>query len=182
MGAAIKESSLTTNLRCRVINRSAAFDYNGGSELNLLRRVCNRQAPMQLGRIWKYGIAVLLALSCAVTWVWYYRIYEPKHLMRPFNVAVTVDGHPINAEAYIGQPTDNEAEAYVLVHAPNLGDYLLNFDQESYRVTSEHDYTRGKQQIWLLKPMQEGRFQSPSSMKLNEYIIESNGHLVDIRF
>ncbi|MGA3132149.1 MAG: hypothetical protein ABSD59_15190 [Terracidiphilus sp.] len=137
---------------------------------------------MQFRRIWKYGIPVLMVLSCAAVGIWCFRAYVPKHLMRQFDIAVTVDGHPIKAEAYIGQPTDSEAEAYVLVHTPSVGDYLLNFDSESYREASEHEYIRAKQQAWFLKPMQEGRFEPPSRMKLNEYIIVSHGHLVTIQF
>ncbi len=102
--------------------------------------------------------------------------------MKRFNVAVTVDGHPISTEAYIGQPTDQEAQAYVLVHVPNVGDYVLNFDEESYREASEHEYIHGKQQVWFLKPMQEGRFELPSGMKSDEYILTSRGHLLTIKF
>jgi hypothetical protein len=137
---------------------------------------------MKFHRGWKYGIPVLVVLSCAVVWILYSRIYAPKHMMWPFEVAVTVDGHPTDAEAYIGQPADNEEEAYVLVHTPNVGDYLLNFDRETYREASENEYIRGKQKVWFLKPMREGQFEPPSRMKMNEYIIMSHGHLVDIRF
>jgi hypothetical protein len=53
------------------------------------------------------------------------------------------------------------------------GDYLLSFDNESYREASKQEYIRRKQRAWFLKPMQEGLFESPSQMKLNEYIIVS---------
>ena len=122
-------------------------------------------------------------LSAAVVWVWCSVTYLPEHLMRRTHwVTVTVDGHPTNADVYLGQPTEQVAEAYVLVHAPSLGDYLLNFENESYREASEHEFIRGEGRVWFLKRMQEGRFNSPAQMKLNKYVISSRGHVVTIQF
>jgi hypothetical protein len=142
-----------------------------------------RLVSMRISRRSRYAILATAVLSSVVGWAWYSFVYSPKHLLRRINWAtVTVDGREVAADVYIGQPTDNEADAFVLVHLPNAGDFLLNLDDESYRESSEHEYIRGKQRAWSLKPMQEGRFLSPSQMKLNEYIIVSHGHGVDVHF
>ena len=138
---------------------------------------------MHIGRQSRFAIVTLVVLFCTVGWIWYFRIYAPKHLMRQIHdVAVTVDDHLIAADTYVGQPTENEAQAYVLVHTPNVGDFLLNFESESYRESSAREYILGKQRAWFLKPMQAGRFQPPSEMRLNRYIIVSQGHRVTIQF
>lgn len=57
-------------------------------------------------------------------------------------VTVMVDGRPVRADAYIGHPTENEAEAIALVQVPGAGDYFLNFEEEQYREASDHEFIR----------------------------------------
>lgn len=96
---------------------------------------------------------------------------------------VEVDGTPVQAEVYIGNPTDNEADAFLLVHLPNAGDYFLSFGNENYRVATNKEYIRLRRHAWTLKPIGYGQFVKPMPFdRLNEFRISSGGHLVAVRF
>jgi len=95
----------------------------------------------------------------------------------------TVDGHPVPAKFYIGDPTDNEAEAFLLADVPGTGGYLLSFGNEKYREISPAEYIRVSRAVWTLKPIESADFFVPLPFeRLNEYRIMSRGHLVTIRF
>jgi hypothetical protein len=139
---------------------------------------------MYIGRRFKHAMIVLVAFSCATGCLWYSISWVPKHLLRRICWAtVNVDGHAANADVYMGHPTGEECEAYVLVHVPSAGDYFLNFDNESYREASEYEYIRTKRLLWFFKPMQEGSFKlPPQAIRINTYMIVSHGHSVEIQF
>ena len=108
-----------------------------------------------------------------------------RHWMTQVNwVTVEVDGlEAVQAESYIGNPTDNEADAFLLVHSPDAGDYILSFGNESYRVATSKEYIRLRRHAWTLKPIGDGQFINPMPFeRLNEYRISSGGHLVKVRF
>jgi hypothetical protein len=73
-------------------------------------------------------------------------------------VTVTVDDRPVRADVYIGQPTENQAEAIALVQVPGAGDYFLDFEEERYREASDHEFIRLGNNVWTLKSMRDGRF------------------------
>ena len=110
--------------------------------------------------------------------------YERAHWMTQVNWAtVKVDDRPVQTEVYIGNPTDNEAEAFLLVHSPEVGDYFLSFGNENYRVATKKEYIHLRQHVWILKPIGDGQFVNPMPFeRLNEFRISSGGHLVTVRF
>ena len=73
-------------------------------------------------------VAGLLLMVFIVVGFWFF--YAPTHWLAPFTGAVSVDEHIVEANLYIGHPTDNEAEAIAFVHVPGIGDYVLDFEQE----------------------------------------------------
>jgi hypothetical protein len=121
-----------------------------------------------------------LALIAGVIWL----IYAPAHWLTPFTGTVTVDEHPAQADLYIGHPTNSEAEAIAFVHVPGVGDYFLDFDQETYREASSKEFVRFKRGVWTFAPMNEGRFVPPLPFPgINEFHLPpTNGHTVTVQF
>ena len=97
---------------------------------------------------------------------------------------VAVDDRPVQADVYIGHPTQNEAEAIAFVHAPRVGDYFLDFEGEGYREASKHEYVRFNRGVWTFRPMNKGRFGTLLPFrKVNELrFSSSNRHTVVVQF
>lgn len=127
-------------------------------------------------------IAGLLLLLLVVGAFWF--VYAPAHWLRPFVGTVTVDGHPAQADLYIGHPTDSEAEAIAFVHVPGVGDYFLNFEEEKYREATSKESIRFQRGVWTFAPMNEGRFSQPLPFRaINEFHLPpSSGHTVIVQF
>jgi hypothetical protein len=111
--------------------------------------------------------------------------YAPAHYMKRVNwLKVDVDHSVVSADAYAGEPTHREAETYVLVHVPNIGNYLLNFEEEKYREVSSREFFRVRPASWMFKSIVQGQWIEPlPSLKINEYRIAThNGHVVTVSF
>lgn len=117
---------------------------------------------------------ILLALLCF--------LYAPGHYMTRIDwPTVKVDDRVVPAEAYIGNPTHSEAEAYILVHVAGTGDFVLNLEEETYRQASGHEFLRLHRTVWMLRPMSQGHWVVPLPfLRVNECRIASSGHLVTI--
>jgi hypothetical protein len=77
-------------------------------------------------------IATLVALAVA-TCAGFWFVYAPEHwLTRVEFGTVTVDERSVQADVYIGHPTQNEAEAIAFVHVTRVGDYSPDFEGEGY--------------------------------------------------
>jgi hypothetical protein len=101
--------------------------------------------------------------------------------MRDFGT-VTVDGRPVPADVFIGHPTDNEADAFVLVHLSG-SDYLLNFDDEKFRTVQADEFVRLRWGVVFFKSVDKGSWVSPlPSQNLNEFRIPSGSHVVTVQF
>jgi hypothetical protein len=122
----------------------------------------------------------LVAITCAGLLLG----YAPDHWLRPFgDDSVMVDGRAARAEFYIGHPTENEADAFVLVHASGAGNYLLNFDDDDYRESSSREFMRLPFGVWMFTSMRKRPFATAlPSQKENEFRISSSGHIVTIDF
>lgn len=93
--------------------------------------------------------------------LWVCIVYSQGHWLERVNfVSVDVDGKPVPASVYIGNPTDSEAEAIILVHVPEVGDYYLNLENDSFREASSRDRLRLRYGTWTFRSMREGRFRS----------------------
>ncbi|MDQ1453541.1 MAG: hypothetical protein QOK38_3407 [Acidobacteriaceae bacterium] len=140
---------------------------------------------MTLGK--KFGIA-LVALAVAACGLWIAAMlgsYSREHWMgRADWPVVKVDDRPVSADVYIGTPTHYESDAISLVRAPGVGDYFLNFDGESYRDASHHEFIDllgGG--VWTSKPMGEGHFSECLPMlNINEFRFSSHGHTLTVQF
>lgn len=129
----------------------------------------------------KMAIVKIGGLAGVSAWLF---CLAPEHWLgyvRDFGT-VTVDGSTIQAQMYLGHPTDNEADAFLLVKTNGMGNYLLNFDEESYREVRNGEFVRlpGGAIIWT--PLNKGPWRSPSSTRLNEFCIMSDGRLIDVKF
>ena len=93
----------------------------------------------------------------------YIHITEP-HVMTGFerflnyHASRLVDAVPVPATVYIGNPRQSEAEAIALVHVPNVGDYLVDFSEETFRQASKPEFITLYYGAWTWKPMTHGRF------------------------
>jgi hypothetical protein len=137
---------------------------------------------LAVNRKWAWGVAAFVVAVLATYSLW--RTFERAHLMTQVDWAtVEMDDHPVPAEVFIGQPTENQAEAFLLVHIPELDDYFLNFSDENYRIATSKEYIRLRRHVWMRKPISDGQFVEPLTPKhLNEFRISSKGHLLRVRF
>jgi hypothetical protein len=111
--------------------------------------------------------------------------YAPAHYMKRVNwLTVKLDDSIVPADAYAGEPTHREAETYVLVHVPKVGNYLLNFEEEKYREVSSREFFRVRPGSWMFKSIVQGQWIKPlPSLKINQYRIAThNGHVVTVSF
>src|SRR6266702_5477648 len=133
---------------------------------------------MRIGLKWRYG-ALVVGLVIIVWGLWL--VYASAHWMAQVSWAtVTVDERPVVADAYIGNPTENEAEAFLLIHVPELGDYLLNFDGENYREASSNEFARFYRHAWTFRSMDGGHFIRPLPPQTNnQFRFLSHGHIMN---
>jgi hypothetical protein len=95
------------------------------------------------------SIVMLLALL--------YLFYTPAHYMKRVNwLTVKFDDSIVPADTYAGEPTHREAETYVLVHIPNVGNYILNFEEEKYREVPSQEFLRAHPASWMFKSIAQG--------------------------
>jgi hypothetical protein len=128
-------------------------------------------------------IAIGLTLFVIVSALCWLR-YAPEHwLPRIENFAlVTVDGSPVQADVYIGHPTENEADAFLLVHLGKTN-YLLNFDDEKFRTVRAGEFVRLHWGALFFQPVERGNWVAPMPFQnLNEFRIPTNGHVVTVKF
>ncbi len=112
-------------------------------------------------------------------------VYSPEHwLSNMGTVSATVDGHPAEAELFLGNPTHSEAEAIALFRVREGGAYLVSFDDEKYREASDSEFMRIHWGVWTYKSMRSGEFSPPlPSHGNNEFrVASSKGQLVIVRF
>ena len=130
----------------------------------------------------KAGIALVIVVAAAVLmWLWY-----PEHWLKHVSkfATVTVDDRQVPAEAYLGHPTENEADAFLFVDIGGVGNYIFNFDEESYRPVSRSEFVRLRAGVVTFKPMSKGGWLSPLPFhNINEFrVASSTGHLIVVRF
>ncbi len=135
---------------------------------------------MFFSKKYRIALATLADILLAVLW-----FYSPDHWLSRITFAtVSVDGRLVRSDLFIGNPAHSEAESIVLVHVPGVGDFFLNFLDESYREASDHEFVRLPRGIWTFKSIRQGRFVAPlHSVSLNEFrIASSSGHIVTVQF
>lgn len=83
-----------------------------------------------------------------------------------------------------GIQTENEAEAFLLVNISGVGDYMFNFEEESYRQVSRSEFVSLRAGVVTFKPMNKGRWLTPLPFhNLNEFRVPSStGQLIIVRF
>jgi hypothetical protein len=112
--------------------------------------------------------------------------YVPSHWMREIRnfASVTVDGHSVIAETYIGNPTRNEADAILLVRIPGEGNFLFNFSNEDFREISGEEFVRIFRGAVTLRNMARGPWlPALPSIKINEFrVISRKRHTVIVQF
>jgi hypothetical protein len=131
------------------------------------------------------GRAQLVVAGALIVSLWIGSGYAPAHYLRRIDFGrVSVDDRPVAACVYLGHPTDMEAGAFALVRLEHGGDYLLNFDSEKVRPTSESEYVRIPGGVWYLRSMQYGIFAEPlPSRELNQFRVRSSeGRVITVQF
>jgi hypothetical protein len=110
--------------------------------------------------------------------------YAPAHWLHRIGDfgAVTVDGRPVRADMFIGHPTNNEADAFVLVHLSGAN-FLLNFDDDKFRTVQADEFIRLHWGVVFFKSVDKGNWVTPlPSQNLNEFRIPSGDHVVRVQF
>jgi hypothetical protein len=131
----------------------------------------------------KYIIA-LVALAVLIS-AGLLLFYAPRHwLSRMSDARVSVDGRALRADVYMGQPTNNEADAYALVLVPGVGNYILDFNDETYREPSNYEFIRLPRGAWTFRSMLTGQFKALLPFRhLNEFRFTSpDGRVVTVAF
>ena len=127
----------------------------------------------------------LLLASLLLMTLWITIAYAPAHWMRRADFgSVKIDERPVPAAVYIGNPTDSEAEAKVLVHVPAAEIYFLSFGEEKVRMAAEHEYAGLPGGIWCFRSMRDMVFTEPLTFRhVNEFRIASpKGGVISVQF
>jgi hypothetical protein len=131
----------------------------------------------------KVGAAIALILFVCVLLSF---LLVPEHFLRRMNnwAVVTVDGRAVNADAYLGNPTFYESDAFVLVRIDGDGNYLFNFDGGTFREVSSYEFVPLHWGVFVFKPMSKGHWLTPlPSQGLNEFrVAVPNGHTLTVKF
>jgi hypothetical protein len=130
----------------------------------------------------KFGIALVLIVAACVSLLLF---YLPGHLLWQVDfVNVLVDGRPVQADVFIGHPTGNEAEAFVLVKTQSAGNFLFNLEEENFREVSSREFVRLYRGALTFKLMSEGPWVKPQPFRnMNEFrAVSTNGHTVTVQF
>jgi hypothetical protein len=131
-------------------------------------------------RLWLPIALTLVAVVCVI-FVLNFAPAHWLHRIRDLGV-VTVDGRPVQADLYIGHPTDNEADAIVLVRLSGAS-FLLNFDDDKFRTVQADEFVRLRWGVVFFKPVGQGKWVVPlPSRNLNEFRIPSGDHVVTVQF
>jgi hypothetical protein len=130
----------------------------------------------------KFGIALVLIIIACMSLLLF---YLPEHWLRQVTdfATVTLDGRRVQADIYLGQPTTNEAEAFLLVRIPGEGSFLLNFLDENFREISTHEFVRLYRGVVTFKPMSGGPWVPPLPfLTVDELRIRSsNGRTITVK-
>ena len=95
---------------------------------------------------------------------------------------MTIDGRPVQADVFIGHPTDNEADAFVLVHLSGTN-FLLNFDDEKFRTVQADEFVSLHWCVVFFKPVDKRNWLAPlPSQNLNEFRIPNGDKVVTVQF
>jgi hypothetical protein len=131
-------------------------------------------------RVWLPLALALVAVVSAIC-VLSYAPAHWLHRVRDFG-AVTIDGRPAQADVFIGHPTDNEADAFVLVHLSGTN-FLLNFDDEKFRSVQADEFISLHWVVVFFKPVDKGNWVAPlPSQNLNEFRIPNGDKVVTVQF
>lgn len=129
----------------------------------------------------KFGIALVLIIVVCLSLLFF---YLPEHWLKQVTDfgRVTVDGRSVQADIYLGQPTANEAEAFLLVRIPGEGGFLFNLLEEDYREISSREFIRLYRGAITLKPMSAGPWIQPLPfLNVNEFRLRSSkGHTITV--
>jgi hypothetical protein len=131
--------------------------------------------------IYKFGFALILVAALFVAFLFF---YAPEHWMRRvsnFGTA-TIDGRRVPAAMYLGNPTTNEAEAFLLVRIPGEGSYLFNFLDEDFRQVSTHELVPLYFGCVIFRSMTKGHWlQGLAPLKVDEFrILTPTGHSLTV--
>lgn len=133
-------------------------------------------------RLKAVAIIAVLFLVCALL----FSLLVPEHLLRRVNdfAAVTLDGRPVNADVYLGNPTFYESDAFLLVRTGDKRNYLFNFDDGTFRPVSSYEFAPLHWAVFIFKPMSKGPWRAPLPTKnINEFRVAApNGHTLIVRF
>jgi hypothetical protein len=128
------------------------------------------------------AIIAVLFLVCTLLFF----LLAPEHLLRRVNnfAAVTLDGRPVNADAYLGNPTSYQSDAFLLLRTGYKENYLFNFDAGTFRPVSSYEFVPLHWAVFIFKPMSKGPWRAPlPSQNLNEFRVAApNGHTLIVRF
>jgi hypothetical protein len=102
----------------------------------------------------------------------------------PRFAAVTMDGTHVDAESYLGNPTDNQASAFLLVKMDDGEAYLFNLEDEKYRKASTDEIVPLPWGAFLFEPMSRGPWYEPlPAHDMNEFSVRSAaGKLIIVKF
>jgi hypothetical protein len=137
---------------------------------------------MATTRLKAAAVIAVLFLVCTLLFF----LLVPEHLLKRMNkfAVVTLDDRPVNADAYLGNPTFYESDAFLLVRTGYKENYLFNFDDGTFRPVSSYEFVPLHWTVFTFKPMSKRPWRAPLPTKnINEFRVAApNGHTLTVRF
>jgi hypothetical protein len=172
-------------LVCFITNEKVGvgLDYHLSRWIPVLLGVSLLSAVVSIGA-YAFRRAFLVA-NFLLLFMWFDIGYAPSHWLQRVDFgSVSVNGQPVRAAVYIGNPALSEAEATAFVDVPGVGNYFVDFSSENFREASSYEVIVSRFGAWSWKPMNQGQFRPPLPyLHVNECRIPmSDGRVLTVAF
>lgn len=108
------------------------------------------------------GRWMLVTCNLMVLLLWFGFAYSPQHWFWRTGVGnASVGGLATPVVVYIGNPRESEAESIAFVAVPDVGNYFIDFRDETFRETSRFEFLPLRYGVWTWRAAPNGTFRQP---------------------
>ena len=128
---------------------------------------------------------MLLTSNLILLALWFMFTYSPQHWFgRSWMGNASIGDHKTPVVVYVANPRESEAESIALVRVPNIGDYFIDFGDETFREASKFELLPLHYGVWTWRAAPNGRFHQPLPyVQVNQCRIRlADGRVLSIDF
>jgi hypothetical protein len=108
------------------------------------------------------GRWMLVSCNLVVLFLWFAFAYTPQHWFWRTEIgSASVGDRATPVVVYIANPRESEAESIALVAVPDVGNYFIDFRDETFRRASKFEFLPLHYGIWTWRAAPQGTFRQP---------------------